>query len=313
VLKWFVGLMIVALTASVAYADPTDPDKRLAASWQQLEAVIERYNTAREDLRVTGLQLGQVQAQLGPLETSVAAAEARAAEMSSAMYRSGPIGGFTALLEAKSPDVLIDQLTVLDHLDRERSRRLLELRESRDKLVEQRRQLVLLSQRKTDEQAALATQKTTIEAQIRQLQGTTTGTRRAVREPSGALHDGWTPLFSPDSAGAAVRFAYNQLGKAYKFATEGPDTYDCSGLVMASWKSAGVNLPHNAAAQYRTVQPITRGDLKPGDLVFYYRDIHHVALYVGNERVIEAPQPGERISMRAIDFGPIAGYGRVKH
>jgi len=131
-----------------------------------------------------------------------------------------------------------------------------------------------------------------------------------LRWPRGALHDGYVPLFTDDPAGRAVRFAYQQLGKTYKFAAEGPNAYDCSGLVMASWKQAGVVLPHNALRQYKTVKPITRAELKPGDLVFYYHDVSHVALYVGADRVIEAPQPGETISMRMIDFAPIVGYGR---
>jgi cell wall-associated NlpC family hydrolase len=80
---------------------------------------------------------------------------------------------------------------------------------------------------------------------------------------------------------------------------------------MAAWRSVGVTLPHNAARQYRTVRRIERAQLRPGDLVFYYRDVHHVAMYIGDGRVIEAPQAGERISMRPVDVAPIAGYGRV--
>jgi cell wall-associated NlpC family hydrolase len=63
--------------------------------------------------------------------------------------------------------------------------------------------------------------------------------------------------------------------------------------------------------QWATVRHINRDELRPGDLVFYYRDIHHVGLYVGDGRTIDAPQPGERVTMRAVDHAPIFGYGRV--
>jgi cell wall-associated NlpC family hydrolase len=133
---------------------------------------------------------------------------------------------------------------------------------------------------------------------------------RAARGSRGRERDSYVPVFTKDAAGTAVRFAYQQLGKSYRFASEGPDTYDCSGLTMASWRAAGTRLPHNAAMQWRTVRHVDRPDLRPGDLVFYYRDIHHVAMYVGDGRIIEAPEVGEVVSIRPIDFAPIRGYGR---
>ena len=91
----------------------------------------------------------------------------------------------------------------------------------------------------------------------------------------------------------------------------GPDAYDCSGLVLASWRYAGRHLPHSSVLQWATVRHIGRADLRPGDLVFYYRDIHHVALYAGDGRIIEAPAPGERVAMHPIDGEPVSGFGRV--
>jgi peptidoglycan DL-endopeptidase CwlO len=111
-------------------------------------------------------------------------------------------------------------------------------------------------------------------------------------------------------AGVAVSFAYAQIGKGYRYAAAGPDAYDCSGLTMAAWAAAGVSLPHNAARQYGSVPHVSRDQLAPGDLVFYYGDIHHVALYVGAGRIIHAPNEGETVRVEPIDLAPIAGYGR---
>jgi cell wall-associated NlpC family hydrolase len=305
----------VAMTVSVGYADPTpaDLDRQLATAWQALEAVIERFDAAREELRVTNAQLNTVEQQLAPLHVAAEQAERRAGEMASAMYRGGRVGGVVTVLSAGSPEAFIDELAVLEHLQRERHRELTGLAASQARYEQQRRSLGLLSARQDAQQADLAARRSTIENEIQRLQELRGRAGRGgnnIRLPRGALRDGYVPAYSATAAGTAVRFAYSQLGKVYKWAAEGPDAYDCSGLVMASWKAAGVALPHNAARQYKTVQPITRADLKPGDLVFYYHDIHHVAMYIGAGRVIEAPTEGERIAMQPIDFAPVSGYGR---
>jgi peptidoglycan DL-endopeptidase CwlO len=112
------------------------------------------------------------------------------------------------------------------------------------------------------------------------------------------------------SAGAAIAFAYAEIGKPYRYGAAGPDAYDCSGLTMAAWQAAGVWLPHNAARQYSSIPHVSRDDLAPGDLVFYYSDIHHVAMYVGDGMVIHAPSSGESVRVQTMGMAPIYGYGR---
>jgi peptidoglycan DL-endopeptidase CwlO len=93
-------------------------------------------------------------------------------------------------------------------------------------------------------------------------------------------------------------------------AADGPGSYDCSGLTSAAWQAAGITLPHSAAGQYSAVAHISRGQLQPGDLVFYYSEIHHVAMYVGNGNVIHAPNTGDHVRVQRIDIAPTQGYGR---
>jgi cell wall-associated NlpC family hydrolase len=111
-------------------------------------------------------------------------------------------------------------------------------------------------------------------------------------------------------AATAVQFAYAQIGKPYQWGAAGPGSYDCSGLTSAAWQAAGVSMPHNAARQYSAVAHISRADLRPGDLVFYYADIHHVAIYVGDGSVIHAPTAGQTVRVARLDHAPIHGYGR---
>ncbi|MFD0785295.1 C40 family peptidase, partial [Micromonospora azadirachtae] len=112
-------------------------------------------------------------------------------------------------------------------------------------------------------------------------------------------------------AGVAVRYAYGAVGKPYVWGGSGPNGYDCSGLTSAAWRAAGKSLPHNARMQWGAVAHVGRGELRPGDLVFY-RGLGHVALYVGDDQVIDAPSAGRNVLKRGMNMMPIHGYGRVR-
>ena len=104
------------------------------------------------------------------------------------------------------------------------------------------------------------------------------------------------PAPSPGAA-AAIAYARAQLGKPYRYATAGPDTFDCSGLTMAAWGSQGTRLPHYAASQAMMFSKVAYGDLEPGDLVFFYADLHHVGIYIGGGMMIHAPQTGDVVKI----------------
>lgn len=103
----------------------------------------------------------------------------------------------------------------------------------------------------------------------------------------------------------AIAFAEAQLGEPYVWAGAGPNTWDCSGLTMMAWAAAGIALPHYAAAQYDLGTPIPVADAQPGDLLFWSNNgqpsgIHHVALYLGDGRFIEAPHTGAYVRYNSI-------------
>ena len=118
---------------------------------------------------------------------------------------------------------------------------------------------------------------------------------------------------APESGRAAVAlaFAKQQLGDRYVFGGSGPNTWDCSGLTMKAWQAAGVTLPHSAARQFPIGTKISKSDLRPGDLVFFYRGIQHVAIYAGDGMVIHAPHPGARVSYIKMAYMPYMGARRL--
>jgi cell wall-associated NlpC family hydrolase len=110
----------------------------------------------------------------------------------------------------------------------------------------------------------------------------------------------------------AVRAAYSVLGVPYQWGGASPSTgFDCSGLTMWSWAHAGVLLPHSSALQYQVIRHVSRSQLLPGDLVFFYSPISHVGMYVGNDMMIHAPHTGSYVQLtRFSTYSGFVGAGR---
>ncbi|WP_329475749.1 NlpC/P60 family protein [Kribbella sp. NBC_01510] len=105
-------------------------------------------------------------------------------------------------------------------------------------------------------------------------------------------------------AGTAVSAALSQLGDPYVWGADGPSSYDCSGLMMYAWAKAGVSLSHSSKAQAGEGRRVSKDQLMPGDLIFYYSPISHVAMYIGNGRIVHAPRPGKSVEIAPMDEMP---------
>jgi cell wall-associated NlpC family hydrolase len=141
--------------------------------------------------------------------------------------------------------------------------------------------------------------------------------QQAQAQASKQAHADAVAAYLPGPAGQALAFAYSQLGKPYAWGATGPGSYDCSGLTMRAWGAAGVELPHFAAFQYQASHPLTYGQLRPGDLLFWATDpndsntIYHEAIYIGGQQMIQAPRTGENVEISNMwMWGPIQFYAR---
>jgi peptidoglycan DL-endopeptidase CwlO len=98
-----------------------------------------------------------------------------------------------------------------------------------------------------------------------------------------------------------MNIALGERGKEYVWAAAGPNTFDCSGLVIYSYAQAGEpGLPHSSSELSTMGTAVSRADLEPGDLVFFGSPVHHVGIYVGNGLMVDAPQTGEVVKVQAL-------------
>lgn len=129
---------------------------------------------------------------------------------------------------------------------------------------------------------------------------------------SGSDDYGTDVVIPGGNIGGIIKFVMSQMGKPYLWGAVGPSSYDCSGLVQTAYRRAGVALPRVSRQQATVGLRVSRAEIRPGDLIFYYRPVHHVAIAVDNTRAVHAPSIGENVKVGLIDaIGPITIIRRV--
>ena len=111
-------------------------------------------------------------------------------------------------------------------------------------------------------------------------------------------------------AALVAETARSLLGAPYVWGGEGPG-YDCSGLSLVAWRAAGVKLAHQSRAQFAATTRVSLADIAIGDLVFYGEPIHHLGIYIGDGKMIEAPRAGINVRITSIKRRDLIGIGRV--
>jgi cell wall-associated NlpC family hydrolase len=112
--------------------------------------------------------------------------------------------------------------------------------------------------------------------------------------------------------GAVLRYALNQIGQPYVWGAVGPGSFDCSGLMQTAYRTVGYNLPRVSIQQATVGQQIARSEIRPGDMIFYFNPVHHVAMAIDGNRAVHAPSAGQNVKIAPIDaIGPITVIRRV--
>jgi len=183
------------------------------------------------------------------------------------------------------------------------------LRDASDKKVSDAKAVLAKLTAEQQRQIAAAEAKATAAANA---QGeASTGTAPSPTASSPTAPSPTAPVVNASGRGAkALAFAKSQLGKPYRFGATGPNAYDCSGLTGAAWRAAGVTLSRTSQAQFHNGRSVSKAELQPGDLVFFYSGISHVGLYAGNGMLIHAPRPGKGVQYIKMKYMPFAGARR---
>lgn len=110
---------------------------------------------------------------------------------------------------------------------------------------------------------------------------------------------------------SAVQNALGKLGAPYRWGATGPSAFDCSGLVKWAFAGTGISLPRTSRAMSAVGTPVSKADLRPGDLVFFYRPVSHVAIYIGNGKVVHASTAGQPVKISDMNRMPFNSARRV--
>ena len=308
-----VGLVLTGpVTTAHATPSPGSVEDQIDAEWNKLEPVIEQYNDVHNKLTDNRARAKRIQDRLAPLELQVNLALAQVRGMAADAYKQGSPGALQAMIMTGSATGLADKLTFLDQFARHQRAEVADVAELRDRLAADKRDLDVLTESLAVQDTELAKSKVAIEKKIDELQKLRIRAYGASGGADGPLRTGPCPVdYTNDKGGRAAQKACSLIGKPYVFGAEGPGGYDCSGLTKVAWASVGVRLTHHTKAQWGEGRPVSRAELRPGDLVFYHPgSLHHMALYIGGGKVVHAPHTGDRVRMASIDRGPIAGYRR---
>jgi cell wall-associated NlpC family hydrolase len=321
---------MIALPAS-AQADPVASGSVTAAGAQaqvqaladKAEIVVEKYDAAQDQLASQQRQLSADRDAIVAAQQAVDSTQIAVDAVARAAYESGNLDGVASVLLSQNPQLTMQGADTLERLAADQGRDLSLATAARNTLLQaqtaeaqalagvQALQASLASQQKTinaligrQETALKATQAAAGAQAAQTTQASRSDTRVALAAPvaaraaapAAALAAAPAALVTSATvsgrAALAVRYAYAQLGKRYRYGAAGAITFDCSGLTMRAWAAAGVSLSHNAAAQYASTHHVARSALQPGDLVYFGRPIHHVGIYIGGGKFIEAPYTG---------------------
>jgi cell wall-associated NlpC family hydrolase len=293
-----------------------DVTKLVTAATHDLEVVTEQLNHAQATL-------AQQQAAAEAAGKAVADAQARFAALDGQMrqvarsaFTGENLSRFNALMTSGSPDEFIAQVSTLDAL----------AGHTNDVLAQVTVAATAAEQAKADADAATAAaqqtlddvtaQKAALTTEIAGYQAQYAALTVVQKQTVVAQHAGPT-LQAPKAVSApsgaaqvAVDTALAQLGDPYVWAAAGPDAFDCSGLTQYAYAAAGVSLPHSSEAQYTMGTPVSRADLQPGDLVFFYSPPSHVGMYIGNGQMVHAPTFGSPVLVTSVDM---FGYVGARH
>lgn len=319
----------VALSANAANAAPGEkPSKDQVKSkvdklYEQAEQATEKYNGAQEKQKKLQKEISKIQDKVARGQEELNELRDVMGRSAAAQYRTGTLDESLQLLLSSNPDEFLDKASTADQLSAQQVEALKKIQVKQRQLAQQRTEAAKKLKDLSSTRAELAKKKKEVQAKLaeaqRLLNSLTAAERaalqaeeqRASRASSSRVNLGNTTAAS-NRAAAAFAAAQTKLGSPYVYGATGPTTFDCSGLTSWAYAQAGVGLPRTSQAQANAGTRIyNMSDLKVGDLVIFYGDLHHVGLYAGNGQILHAPRTGTVVRYESINNMPFQFGVRV--
>jgi cell wall-associated NlpC family hydrolase len=262
----------------------------------------QQYDQVKEQLASTNQRLKLVQQQLSIYTGRFSDLQQQVAGIAVNAYETGNINSSMTLLTAGDPQQILDRSSILQELSASNQAKIGQFL-SAARQLQNTQQLVQRTKAGIVQlQASLKKRQTTLNKMLSQQEALLAQLTPPQQAAVGGTGTGSTSghYTGPTSTQAekAVAFAYKQLGCPYVYGGTGPctDGFDCSGLTMESWASAGVSIPRTSYEQWDSLPHVSLSSVQPGDILVFY-GAGHVAIYVGNNKFIQAPQPGEDVEL----------------
>ena len=316
-----VGTLFATVPAQAAPATSAEAAQLVAARGHELEVITEQFNEARVALEAQQEAARAAVATMEQATAQLAAAQQQVRGLARTAYTGEGLGPVQALLTSDSADAFVDRVATLQLVAGHQA----EVLESAAAANVTAAQAQAVAQKAAaDAQASydqVAAQQAALQAEVdgyraafaalsaqeqRAVVSSSHGEERASRAEDREEEE--APASAPvvansDAAQIAIDTAMAQRGKPYVWAAGGPNSYDCSGLTAYAFRAAGVALPHSSAAQSRMGQAVSRDQLQPGDLVFFYSPVSHVGIYIGNGQMVHAPTSGDVVKVAPLMSG----------
>ena len=308
----------IALTVNGSAPAQAEPDiddvrARVDRLFEEAEQAQERYNDAK-------LELTELNEELDSLESDEVRQGDRVAQVRSDVRDSvirqfqGQTMGPTAQLLNADEDAFLNELSTFNTVSDLQDSLLSDYNDELKAYAIRRKETSERRDQVADIEADLEDEKSTVDAKLAEaedlLDDLEAEQREAILSRSSDVRAEDISVSASGRAAAAVQYAMAQVGDAYVYGAAGPSAYDCSGLTMMAWAQAGVSLPHSSSAQYGSGPHISESQLQPGDLVFYYSPISHVAMYIGNGMIVHAANPGAGVLVSPLHYMPYVGAVR---
>ncbi|MBK9696220.1 MAG: C40 family peptidase [Propionibacteriaceae bacterium] len=319
-------VLVSAAGVPQAAADPAtidDAKAQVEELQKQAGEIGEDYDEAQIQLADGKERLKVLRADISAQQVTVEALTQQARQITLMQFQNRGADTTIEVFTDSDPDTFLHRLATASKVDENLNATLQSQRAEQDNLTDLQRaaeaETAALAT-KTQQLAELDTQIKDKVAKADALVASLTEAQRQQLEARSGLRVSFdvTELDSSEAVNAraldAVKYAVSKVpGGQYVWGASGPSNFDCSGLMLAAYRSVGVSLPHSSRAQASLGRPVSRDELKPGDLIFWYHPIHHVGMYIGGGKIVHARNVSSDLVVQTLASypAPWAGARRI--